>query len=152
MSNKYLDIAMEKIIKQEISKVLGQIKTEIEQNIGDNPYKNDGIYCSLHIIDKHMAESEKWMNLIIDIPKEIYELITNDKSELKGLAKAVKNGTPIPDNVTNGDVMKAVFNCKTSNEDSDYLVKYSLDGIYEEVSSNWWNASYQKGDRRINNE
>ena len=33
--------------------VLEQIRAEIEQNIGDNPYKNDGIYCSLHIIDKY---------------------------------------------------------------------------------------------------
>ena len=45
------------------------------------------------------------MKLIIDIPEEIYELIITDKSELKGLAKAVKNGTPIPDNATNGEVL-----------------------------------------------
>jgi hypothetical protein len=35
-----------------------QIRAEIEQNIGDNPYKNDGIYCSLHVIDKYKGEHE----------------------------------------------------------------------------------------------
>lgn len=58
MSNKYLDIALEKIIKQEVNAVLDKIRDEMEQNIGDNPYKNDGIYCSLHVIDKYKAESE----------------------------------------------------------------------------------------------
>lgn len=36
-----------------------QIRAEIEQNIGDNPYKNDGIYCSLHIIDKYRESGDK---------------------------------------------------------------------------------------------
>ena len=36
------------------------------------------------------------MELIIKIPDEIYELIKTDKSELIGLPKAVKNGTPLP--------------------------------------------------------
>ena len=30
MSNEYLDIAMEKVVSQEVNKVLEQIKTEIE--------------------------------------------------------------------------------------------------------------------------
>lgn len=29
------------------------IKAEIEQNIGDNLYKNDGLYLALQIIDKY---------------------------------------------------------------------------------------------------
>lgn len=29
------------------------IKAEIRQNIGDNLYKNDGLYHALQIIDKH---------------------------------------------------------------------------------------------------
>lgn len=41
------------------------------------------------------------IDIVIKIPEEIYGLIIHDKSELKGLAKAVKNGTPIPDNATN---------------------------------------------------
>ena len=34
-------------------KVIEDIKAEIEQNIGDNLYKNDGLYLAMQIIDKH---------------------------------------------------------------------------------------------------
>lgn len=34
-------------------KVIEDIKAEIEQNIGDNLYKNDGLYHALQIIDKY---------------------------------------------------------------------------------------------------
>ena len=53
MGNEYLDIALQKVIEQEVNKVLTDIKTEIEQNIGDNLYKNDGLYHALQIIDKY---------------------------------------------------------------------------------------------------
>lgn len=89
------------------------------------------------------------MKLIIDISEEEWlfikaKIATEDDSYID---RAVANSTPIPDNATNGDMIKAIFNCKTRNEDSNYLVKYSLDGIYEEVSSDWWNAPYQKDSR-----
>lgn len=36
------------------------------------------------------------MKLIIDVPKEVYELIINDNStKMIGFAKAVKNGIPL---------------------------------------------------------
>ena len=59
MNNEYLDIAMEKVIRQEVNKVLDKIRVEIEQNIGDNLYKNEGIYCSLYIIDKYRESEDK---------------------------------------------------------------------------------------------
>lgn len=31
-----------------------KLRSEIEHNIGDNLYKNDGIYCSLHVLDNYM--------------------------------------------------------------------------------------------------
>ena len=50
------------------------------------------------------------MKLIIDIPEEEYELIVNDEAcGLHYLTRAVYNGTPIPDNATNGDVMEIMF-------------------------------------------
>lgn len=36
-------------------KVIDDIKKEIEKNIGDNLYKNDGIYLVLQIIDNYMG-------------------------------------------------------------------------------------------------
>ena len=77
------------------------------------------------------------MKLIIDIPKEIYELIrTTDESELIELAKAVKNGTPIPDNATNGDVLKIMFPNGITIDRSTAHAK--------QVTEDWLNAPYQK--------
>lgn len=96
------------------------------------------------------------MKLIIDISEELKSAVYRcglflNPTEKVSLIDAINNGTVLPDNATNGDMMKAVFNCKTSNEDSDYLVKYSLDSIYEEVNSDWWNTPY-KAERKDNNE
>ena len=70
MSNKYLDIAMEKVIKQEVNKVLDKIRAEIEQIEGNevevsdmqgNRYKYETIVKAevLQVIDKYKAESEE---------------------------------------------------------------------------------------------
>ena len=52
MSNEYLDIAMDKVIKQEVDKVLEQIRAEIEQS--RYGLVNDGLDLALKIIDRHM--------------------------------------------------------------------------------------------------
>ena len=66
MSNKYLDIAMGMIIKQEVNAVLDKIRAEIE-NIAFDSQEIDGEHESiiilelndaLEIIDKYKAESE----------------------------------------------------------------------------------------------
>lgn len=48
--------------------------------------------------------------------------------------RTLENGTPIPDNATNGDVIKAMF-----GEVAYLLIKKTM-GKYD-----WWNAPYQKG-------
>ena len=63
MSNKYLDIAMEMIIKQEVNAVLDKIRAEIEQT-ADEEQKYDekwaiGLRYAVKIIDKYKAESEE---------------------------------------------------------------------------------------------
>lgn len=64
MSNKYLDIALEKITKQEINAVLGKIRAEIE-NFEINGYIRDiecfnaGIRHALTVIDKYKTESKE---------------------------------------------------------------------------------------------
>ena len=62
---KYLDIAMEKVIKQEVNTVLDKIRAEIEQ-FAENPNFGDlslGVSCgvmkAIEIIDKYKAESEE---------------------------------------------------------------------------------------------
>ena len=53
------------------------------------------------------------MKLIIDIDSEVYKglVIEGDiyANYAKDLIDSIKNGTPIPDNATNDDVLKALF-------------------------------------------
>ena len=58
MSNKYLDIAMEKVIKQEVNAVLDKISIEVEQEADyQDAYVNadvaKGMLLALSIIDKY---------------------------------------------------------------------------------------------------
>ena len=61
-----------------------------------------------------------------------------------------ENGTPIPDNATNGDVIKAMFP-KAYVDDYDYgkdpvIDIYGIDDAeYITLRKAWWNAPYQKG-------
>ncbi len=68
MSNEYLDIAIEKVVKQGINKVLGQIRDEIENVTPKAKFQTGKTSVDvqmmipqekvLQIIDKHMAESK----------------------------------------------------------------------------------------------
>ena len=78
------------------------------------------------------------MKILIDIPEEVYE--SQRFSQYFGawsvvLQKHFDNGTPIPDNATNGDIVKTLFT-------------NTLDNFCERTTfewSSWWNAPYQKG-------
>lgn len=95
------------------------------------------------------------MKLIIDIPEEMLKWV-NDANKfyndygLGDFIDVVKNGTPIPDNATNGDVIKAMFP-NTEVDDYDYgkdpvIDVYGIDDTeYITLRKAWWNASYQKG-------
>lgn len=83
------------------------------------------------------------MKLIIDIPEEQYNIIKSDflyntfSAEMKiwGLG-AIRNGTPIPDNATNGDVIMAMF------PNVDFVT--DVFGGFN-FPKWWWNSPYQKG-------
>ena len=54
---------------------------------------------------------------------------------------AVAKGTPIPNNATNGDVIKALFEPKCIRRIDDVVrEEYEFDEV-------WWNALYQKGSK-----
>ena len=104
------------------------------------------------------------MKEIIEIPQDHKRVIDNLVSDGKGyllphevetrLAKAVKIGTVIPDDATNGDVIKAMFHNASVSEkfpigkyDEVYYVLIEFaDGVTNEmrVMKNWWNAPYKK--------
>ena len=52
------------------------------------------------------------MQIVIDIPEWLYYSILEYPSRgfaVSQLESAILHGTPIPDNATNGDVIKAIF-------------------------------------------
>ena len=70
------------------------------------------------------------MKLIIDIPEDMHKRLKDDVigySDGGIIIRSIRNGTPIPDNATNGDVIDMIF----------------PDARYNKVA--WWNAPYQKG-------
>ena len=81
------------------------------------------------------------MKLIIDIPDSAYKVCYDLKNvgDINCLADILVNavgvGTPIPDNATNGDVIKATTNFIGIQDEEDTI----------KISTNWWNAPYQKG-------
>lgn len=81
------------------------------------------------------------MKVILEIPDEEVETIKRNGFNKDGtfsfklnevVKQAMRNGVVIPDNATNGDVMRAMFK---------EIVYYS-DG---QLCSDWWNAPYQGG-------
>lgn len=86
------------------------------------------------------------MQVIINIPQDHKRVIDNLVSDGKEyllphevetrLAKAVKIGTVIPDDATNGDMVKAMFpNVNNSNMD--------LVDVFKNAKS-WWNSPYKR--------
>ena len=88
------------------------------------------------------------MKLIIDIDKELksavyrYGLFLNP-TEKTSLIDAINNGTPIPDNATNGDVMKMMFP-NIENQMIDLVMRCST-SVKRIGNDTWMNLPYQKG-------
>ena len=88
------------------------------------------------------------MKLIIDIPEEEYEFIVNDEAcGLHYLTRAIANGTPIPDNATNGEVIRAMFPkmCDKADANEYYFDDVPANRSYMHIESTWWSEPYQKG-------
>lgn len=87
------------------------------------------------------------IELLIKIPEEEYERFKkNQKKEYSESmldVNIIANGIPIPDNATNGDVIKAMFT-NSEYEILDNTVITEIDnGLW--FTLDWWNAPYQKG-------
>ena len=84
------------------------------------------------------------MKLIIDIPEEHYrtlqEAMKNHMVSLIG--KIILNGTPIPDNATNGDVIISLYPNLEYTVQNDRVKKI---GVANSFDTDWWNEPYQKG-------
>lgn len=103
------------------------------------------------------------MQIVIDIPKSRYKEIVSGIFDADGYFKtnltlAFRNGTPIPDNVTNGDVIIAMFpdaeykHIKTMSG-IDGMEVNGINGLYDNSGQwcaramffhdYWWNAPYK---------
>ena len=77
------------------------------------------------------------MKVLINIPEDIYNHIVIDSEYFApSLVNVFKNGTPIHDNATNGDVVKTMFkpNRITRTDDTVY--------IGYDFTPEWWNTPY----------
>ena len=93
------------------------------------------------------------MKLIIDIDEKWEAKCSwfSDRDIMDYLYGIVRNGTPISDNATNGDVIKAMFpkDVKVITQHDDIFGRRFIDlrvGQLDcELDDDWWNAPYQKG-------
>lgn len=83
------------------------------------------------------------MRILIEISEEVYQhMMGNDllKSVHGNICyKAVCNGTPIPDNATNGQIIQTLFKPNRVEKTDDDVIVENYD-----FSKEWWNAPYQK--------
>lgn len=80
------------------------------------------------------------MKIVIEIDEDVYKKIVADKYAIYDkMFYSIKNGTPIPDNATNGEVLKTMFKPNRITRTDDVVrEEYEFDEV-------WWNAPYQKG-------
>lgn len=97
------------------------------------------------------------MKLIIEIDESLLDGIKSDdfdfarrvvKNFQGTIASAIQNGTPIPDNATNGDMIKVMFDVTEEDfYDEDRMVDvYGLDRTDDPSTfyADWWNALYKR--------
>ena len=93
------------------------------------------------------------MQIVIDIDESLLDGIKSDNFDFARqvvknfqgtIASAIANGTPIPDNATNGDMIKALFP-NTKIEHQGGIIRFIVDCWSFQIADDWWNALYQKG-------
>lgn len=105
------------------------------------------------------------MNLMINISDSTYEAIMARDWKNAGWLfseelKAIHDGTPIPDNATNGDMIKALFpnaefdnampftdgRWETMNLDTENRTRAIYKPTQLRTYADWWNSPYKRGD------
>ena len=86
------------------------------------------------------------MQIVIDIPKDYYnecvKKVENGDCDYN-ITEWIANGTPIPDNATNGDIFNAIY---TDISRTGTVLMDDIENIIvTNVNIGWWNAPYQKG-------
>ena len=91
------------------------------------------------------------MKLIIDIPEKDYKEVLKDTYSgtpfENRIFTAIANGTSIPENTTNEDVMKAIFPSMKIERHHSFARFVYGDESYIPCSYKWLDALYQTGDK-----
>lgn len=90
------------------------------------------------------------MKIVIDINEKVYNRVRSLEPRKDGvmlldtLMCAVQDGTVLPQNPTNGDIIKAIFPNVKFYQYEDVDILYGYLGKYKvEFSIDWWNAPYE---------
>ena len=91
--------------------------------------------------------------IVIELSEQDYRFACKYPEVLFGsYAKAIKNGTVLPDNPTNGDMIKATFpDTKVNTTKYSYVVEVKLPYHTEHDTGllfdrDWWDAPYREDD------
>ena len=96
------------------------------------------------------------MKVLIDISEEMFKATQTYYSDnttrlsIKKCIEKIANGTPISDNVTNGDMIKAMFpNVEIYTDVINEIVDIEIceDSSELRCSVEWWNAPYKTNER-----
>ena len=77
--------------------------------------------------------------VVIEISDDAYEAITSSGYVVSdfNMISAIRNGTVLPDNPTNGDMIKTVFPDIALYEKNHDAIEISFNGV-------WWNTPYER--------
>lgn len=91
------------------------------------------------------------MKLIIDIHEKDYQSILNSGQVPYGVVYAIMNGTPLPKEATNGDMIKAMFPDVEIEENpshkkcGSFYLTFKGNTCTMVTDYSWWNALYKRG-------
>lgn len=75
-------------------------------------------------------------------PTVYYDLLADVQEAEEELMVAIDNSISLPDNATNGDVIKAIFpDCERESRLNEECIEVM--GAYRVVDRSWWNAPYK---------
>ena len=84
------------------------------------------------------------MRVVVEMSEEAYDWLKNgfpDEIDAKYAVEAIQEGIPLPQNLTNGDMIKAMFP-KEEIYESDSACVYV--GAVMRFDTAWWNAPYER--------
>ena len=85
------------------------------------------------------------MKIVINIPEGFYEYVKKYYDKCGLYEKFIANGTPLPNNATNGDIMKTVFpnlHFGRNSLSSEYIVFVNHHPLVS-CSKDWWDTPYK---------